>query len=215
MKCIRCGERKAKRECPAAGAPWPAGAPVCPRCCGEGRVLSVACPESCPFLEAGRERDARAYRKVLDRLAPRERERHEGTLERHPEAIARLEYTLARQRFRQRDLADRDVRDAVDLLLEACRAGDAGILYERTSENPRVEGVRREIRAAVDALGRPREGGERAGPGLAAGAAIECLEFVRSLVDAFRAEYGADSAYVDFLARFFPGEEAEGSILVP
>lgn len=204
MKCIWCGERKGKRECPAAGAP------VCPRCCGERRVLSAACPESCPFLEAGRERDARVYRKVLARLPPLERERHEATLERHPEAIARLEYTLARQRFRQRDLADRDVREAVGLLLESYRAGEAGILYERTSENPRVEGVRREIRAAVDALGCSREG---EGAGLPAGVAVECFEFIRLLVDAFQAEYGADSAYIDFLARFFPGEEEGGSIL--
>ncbi|MBN2338551.1 MAG: hypothetical protein JXP48_08430 [Acidobacteria bacterium] len=212
MKCILCGERKAKRECPAGRAR------ICPQCCGEKRVLEIACPDSCPFLEAGRERDARSYRKVLGRLPARDREIHERVLERYPEAIARLEYTLARQRIRQRDLADRHARDAVDLLLESCRAEDAGIVYERTSEDPRVEGVRREIRAAVESVRRPREGEGMPGlrdSGFPSGAVVECLAFVRALIDAFGAEYGADSAYVDFLARFFPGEETGGAILAP
>ncbi len=212
MKCILCGERKAKRECPAERAP------ICPRCCGEKRILEIPCPDSCPFLEAGRERGARAYRKVLGRLPARDREIHERVLERYPEAIARLEYTLARQRIRQRDLADRHARDAVDLLLESCRAGDAGIVYERTAEDPRVEGVRREIRAAVESMRRPREEEGISGlrdSGFPPGAVVECLAFIRALIDAFGAEYGEDSAYVDFLARFFPGEEVDGSIVAP
>jgi len=43
-KCSRCGQRKAKRHCPALGLG------LCPLCCGQIREKEVRCPPGCPFL---------------------------------------------------------------------------------------------------------------------------------------------------------------------
>lgn len=45
LKCDVCGQRKGKRPCPARG-----GQGICPQCCGEHRVTTIACPQGCPYL---------------------------------------------------------------------------------------------------------------------------------------------------------------------
>ena len=46
-QCVYCGQRKGKRPCPALG-----GA-ICTICCGEHRVVRVACPPDCSYLGSG------------------------------------------------------------------------------------------------------------------------------------------------------------------
>src|SRR5882724_11841192 len=42
--CGHCGQRKGKRSCPAlAGA-------ICSRCCGQHRLVEIACPADCVHL---------------------------------------------------------------------------------------------------------------------------------------------------------------------
>jgi hypothetical protein len=63
-----------------------------------------------------------------------------------------------------------------------------------------------------------REEGSAAVPSqdshLSLNAAMDCLECIQSLIGAFQAEGRSDSAYVDFLARFYPREEKRSSIIL-
>jgi len=43
-KCPKCSTRKAKRQCPALAAE------ICPSCCAEGRLQTIACPRDCVHL---------------------------------------------------------------------------------------------------------------------------------------------------------------------
>ncbi len=43
--CVSCGRRRGTRYCPALGGY------ICSRCCGEKRLVSIACPPSCPHLK--------------------------------------------------------------------------------------------------------------------------------------------------------------------
>ncbi|MBN2408646.1 MAG: hypothetical protein JXE07_02825 [Candidatus Aminicenantes bacterium] len=43
-QCARCRKRKAKRSCPALGAP------LCSLCCGQLREKELHCPPGCPYL---------------------------------------------------------------------------------------------------------------------------------------------------------------------
>lgn len=44
-KCVYCHSRKGKRPCPALGGL------ICSLCCGEHRVVRIACPTDCEYLE--------------------------------------------------------------------------------------------------------------------------------------------------------------------
>ena len=45
-KCHQCQSRKGKRHCPALEKE------ICPVCCAEGRLNTISCPITCPFLSA-------------------------------------------------------------------------------------------------------------------------------------------------------------------
>jgi len=43
--CCHCGRRRGNRHCPALDGP------ICSRCCGENRLIKIACPPTCQHLE--------------------------------------------------------------------------------------------------------------------------------------------------------------------
>jgi hypothetical protein len=214
MKCALCEQRKGKRYCPAkAGL-------LCAQCCGEKRVLEIACPESCEYLKSGREWEVEDYKRHMQKMGPANRDKHQKAISDYQDVIAHLEYALARERILSRDLKDRDVVRAVDVLLETYRTEEKGILYEKTSDDLRIESLRRELRAIIESFRNPK-GEERAGivdphnGRLQLGGAVECLEFIRTLAAAYLEDNSYGSGYVDFLARVIPREKARGSIIAP
>jgi hypothetical protein len=214
MKCVLCDRRKAKRFCPAKNTE------ICAQCCGEKRVLEIDCPESCMYLKAGREREAEDYRKRLRSLDQTAQERSKRVLRDHQDVITHLEYTLSRERILSRDLTDKEVVQAVDILLETYRTEDKGILYEKTSDDLRVETLRRELRKAVESHRHPEGEANRGivdpqSTRLQLSAAIDCLEFVRSLALAYQEDRRSASGYVDFLAHVIPREDTRRSIILP
>jgi len=213
MKCVLCDQRKAKRFCPAKNAL------ICAQCCGEKRVIEIDCPESCGYLRSGREREVQEYAKHVRSMGSDVYEKNQRLLAEHQNAIARLEYLLARERLSDPDLTDNDVVQAIGVLLETYRTEDKGVLYEKTSDDLRIEALRRELRKSIESLRNPerQEGRGLVDPQntrLPLSAAIDCLEFVRSLATAYLEDRGS-SSYVDFLARLFPREEKRSSIVLP
>jgi hypothetical protein len=49
-KCVYCHERKGKRPCPAFRGQD--GSLICSQCCGEHRVVRIACPPDCVYLDS-------------------------------------------------------------------------------------------------------------------------------------------------------------------
>ena len=49
MICSLCGQRKARRACPALGRQ------ICAVCCGTKRLTEIRCPSDCPYLATARE----------------------------------------------------------------------------------------------------------------------------------------------------------------
>lgn len=64
-KCAYCHLRKGKRSCPALGGP------ICSQCCGEHRVVRIACPSDCVYLDTGSEYQ---QRRLGEQFAPVRRE---------------------------------------------------------------------------------------------------------------------------------------------
>ena len=212
MKCSWCDLKRAKRHCPAKSAL------ICPQCCGEKRVLEIECPENCPYLIAGRKWDMADYARRIGTLDSSDHDRNSRVFRDHQDVIAHLEYTIARERMSSRDLRDRDVMQAVDILLDTYRTEDKGVLYEKTSEDLRIEPLRRELRKAIESLRNPE--GEAKGivdpqnVRLRLSVAIDCLECIRSMVVAYQSDKHSSSGYVDFLARVLPGKDTRSSIVL-
>ncbi len=213
MKCVLCDLKKAKRFCPAKNAS------ICAPCCGDKRVLEIDCPESCGYLKSGRERDSEDYARKLRSLDTASLETTQRVLRSHKDVVARLEFAIARERLSSRDLTDRDVAEAVRVLLETYQTENKGVLYEKTSDDLRVEALRRELRKVVESFRNPKAE-QRTGivdpssTRLQLGAAIECLEFLQSMVSAYAGGRRPGTGYIDFLARVIPREEKLSSLIL-
>jgi hypothetical protein len=215
MKCVLCDQKKAKRFCPAKNAL------ICPQCCGEKRVLEIDCPESCGYLKSGREREVEDYGRRFRGLEQGPVEKYRGVLAAHQDVVARIEYAIAEERLSDRSLTDKNLSEAIQILLETYRTEDKGVLYEKTSEDLRIEALRRTLRTTIESLRNP-EGAEGRGivdpknTRLPLAVAIDCLEFVQAMASAYMKDHGSVTGYVDFLARLFPREGKRGrSILMP
>ncbi|MBN2242394.1 MAG: hypothetical protein JW793_06865 [Acidobacteria bacterium] len=214
MKCAVCNERKAKRPCPAANSS------ICPLCCGQKRVLELDCPETCQYLQSGREHESAEFGRRLRSLDPKQQEKSRRILAENKDVVAHLEYAIAQQRLQSRNLKDADVSKAVGILLANYRTEDKGILYERNCDDLRAEPVRMELREILEAYRNPEDKGERGivDPGstrLPLRNAIECLEFLGFMIAACSKDSASSGSYVDFLARMTPKRDAGSSIIMP
>ena len=211
MKCPLCEQRKGKRFCPAERTS------ICAQCCGEKRMIEIDCPESCDYLKSGRERESeQEYRRFLRTADEPTRQKYFRVLSRLEEVVVYLEILIAEERRTVRDLADTDVMQALDLLIATLRTEDSGVLYERTSENLRVEGLRRALAEDLRSLRYPQQPDRER---LLLKDAIECLELIRSMASSHVEPGAAPLSYVDFLARNMPKlrqhAQAGSRIIVP
>ncbi len=211
MKCPLCGQRKGKRACPAKNAS------ICAHCCGEKRILEIDCPESCEFLQIGRTHESRAQRtRHLFTADPAKLEKRRRVYTDYQNVVAHIETFLAEERRLSRDLSDKDVAEAIDLLLATLRTEEKGILYERVSSDLSIDGLRRRLKEVLDSHLNPAE---EAGERLRVSQVIECLEVIREVVASHMEAGSSELSYVDFLARLMPRKErsaASGSsIIIP
>jgi hypothetical protein len=219
MKCILCEQRKAKRPCPAKSNS------ICPQCCGEKRILEIDCPETCEYLQVGRTHEVQDYYRHLLGGSSVQKEKHRRVLDSHQHVIAHLEGSLAEERMRAKQLTDKEVAEALDLLLDTYRTEDRGILYEKNSNNLSVEVLRKELHDIIEYYRNPNK--DKADHVLIAGensrmplkSAIECLEFIRDMVASHVEAQTSATSYVDLLARLIPRKQnldrVQSSILVP
>ncbi len=211
MKCNVCNGRKGKRDCPAKGAL------ICAKCCGEKRILEIDCPESCEYLKEGRAREAsQSYTRHLRPQDPAQAIRYQYALEALEDVIAHLEVVIAEERRASKHLTDRDVANVIELLLQSLRTEQKGIIYEHTSNNLRVEPLRRQLRDTIQHHRYPEEQGRQ---GIRLRDAIDCLELIRDMVESHMKTSSSPTAYVDFLRRMLPAQgriaRGDSSLIIP
>lgn len=111
--CAYCGKSRGSRNCPALRD----RGPICPRCCGEHRVIEIDCPPSCPYLQRHeryqRERiGAEFYKAWLAAHAQLYRDGRERLLN----FIMFLELLIYRYYRERAGGTDREVREGLEFL---------------------------------------------------------------------------------------------------
>jgi hypothetical protein len=220
MKCVVCGQRKAKRPCPAKASL------ICAQCCGEKRILEIDCPETCEFLQTGRARESSQVRELHFRRNPVPQAKLERLLAEFEQFLGGMEFLIAEERRSSKGLKDQDVANALDLVLDTLRTEQKGIIYEHSSSDLRVESLRRQFRDMVHASRNPSQNRrtdrysieDTEQRPMRLDDAIECLGLVRSFVQ-MHLNSAAPLSYVDFLIRLLPSRrrlDASGpSLIVP
>jgi hypothetical protein len=154
MTCPLCRTRKAKRACPAIGSD------ICTVCCGTKRLVEIACPSTCIYLEAAQRHPAAPVKRQQER----DLSSLIGSLGRVSEGQLQLFFLLHTfiSRFKadgERPLVDADVAEAAAALADSFETAGRGVLYERQAASPTAETLRRELKTFLAEVG--RGGGSR------------------------------------------------------
>jgi hypothetical protein len=188
MTCPLCRQRKAKRSCPGVGQE------ICPVCCGTKRLVEIACPSTCIYLEAAQRHPAA----VVKRQQESDLTVLMGALGRVSERQLQLFFLI--QSFVTRyankagsvtRLVDSDVAEAAGALAASFETASRGVLYEHQAGSPAADALRRELKDFLEQIGR----------GAGARFEREAAEVLRGIERAARHDTpGIGAGVVDYLS---------------
>jgi hypothetical protein len=189
MLCPSCGERKARRECPALGKT------ICPRCCGTKRLSEIACPADCHYLTSAREHPAavvrRQQQKDVATLLPTLR----SLTERQHQLFFVFQTVIAQHKpegFTR--LVDADVADATGTLAARLETAARGVIYDHAPQSLIALGLLRDMEGM---LARAREQGATIPEREVAGVLRAIEDGARST----RKSDGGPTSYLETMAR--------------
>jgi len=212
MLCGSCGQRKARRDCPALGRM------ICPTCCGTKRLVEIQCPSTCPYLATAREHPAAVVRRQQEhdvaRLIPTIRHLTERQYElffvfqsvitRHrPEGLARL--------------VDADVAEAAAAMAATIETAARGVIYEHAPQTHPAQSLTKALKALLDQI---RQQGATVYDGEVAIALRAIEQGARTL----RTPTEGETAYLELVSRLLqvnPAQAARsdvassGSLILP
>jgi hypothetical protein len=147
MVCPQCGQRKARRDCPALGRT------ICSVCCGTKRVVEIRCPSDCGYLTAAREHPAAVIRRQqaqdVARLLPSLRH----LTERQSQLFFLLQSAIARHTpGALMRTVDSDVIDAAGSLAATLETAVRGVIYEHAPQSPTAQALVKEMKNVVAQL---------------------------------------------------------------
>lgn len=215
MLCPSCGQRRARRDCPALGSR------ICAVCCGTKRQVEIACPSHCPYLASAREHPAAVVRRrqELDvaQLLPTIRhltERQYQLFFLFHSAIARFKPVGIGR------LVDGDVADATAAVAATIETSARGVIYEHAPPGLPAQLLSEELKTTLAQI---REQGATIYDHESA-VVLRAIEKGARAVQAAPDPGGGDRRYLDLLARLLeatgqPGSDAtsppESILIVP
>lgn len=207
MTCGLCGQRRARRACPALGQS------ICAVCCATKRQREIACPAGCVHLAAGRAHPS----------APARRQ-HESDLRQLMDGMGHFSegqlrllflvhaYLLRPAQPGQPQAIDAEVADAAGALAATLETASRGLVYEHQAATP---GGRR---MAAELLGVLQEAGKGGGSRFEREAA-QVLRAIERGARQDEARGASPRAYLELVARVLgdhvPPAESASTIVLP
>ena len=149
MTCPLCGQRKARRGCPALGKQ------ICAVCCGTKRLVQIACPNDCAYLSTAREHpSAAAVRRQQHDLSSIMRAMRDLN-ERQSRLLLLMLSSLARyQPPELQPLIDEDVSEAAAALAATFETAARGVIYEHRPASLSAERLANTLKPVLAEAGR-------------------------------------------------------------
>jgi hypothetical protein len=154
VRCTLCGQRPAKRACPALRQE------ICPICCGTKRLVEIRCPDDCVHLAAARQHPAAAVRR-----------QHESDLRTLMNALGPLSegqlqlffllhaWLLERAPAAGPPLVDADLADAATAVAATLETASRGVIFEHRAATASGQRLADELRQVLSEAG--KGGGSR------------------------------------------------------
>lgn len=189
MLCPSCGQRKARRECPALGRT------ICPVCCGTKRRVEIQCPSDCGYLAAAREHPAAVVRRQQERDVTRLLPTIQHLTERQYQLFFVFHSIIARHKpegFTR--LVDADVAEAAASLASTLETAARGVIYEHAPQSRPAQSLASAFKTLLAEIQ------EKGGRVYEREAAI-VLRAIEQGARSLKAPNEAETAYLDLVAR--------------
>lgn len=144
MPCPSCGQRKARRACPALASN------ICPICCGTKRLVEINCPSDCGYLASAREHPAAVVRRRQERDVAQLLPTIRHLTERQYQLFFLFHTLIVRhtpQGFTR--LVDADVADAAAAVAATLETAARGVIYEHTPAGPPAQALAGELKTML------------------------------------------------------------------
>ena len=192
MACPLCQKRPTKRACPARNEE------ICSVCCATKRLVEVACPADCHYLETAQKHPAAVVRKQLDRDATLLMATTGELSEQQLQLFFVLQsMVVAYKPDGLSRLTDADVALATGALASSLETASKGLIFEEATASAPAEGLRRVLKPVIDEV--TKGGGSRA--------EREVAIVLRGMERGARHEGGpipaGETSYIELLARVF------------
>src|ERR1700749_2681782 len=112
--CKICGQRRAKRACPAVQGN------ICSICCGTEREVSLSCPLECEYLREAHRREKAVPVEPKD-ISDLDIEVSEAFIRSHEELLLFCVYSLVQGALRTPGAVDSDVLQTLEALIKTYR----------------------------------------------------------------------------------------------
>jgi hypothetical protein len=140
--CKRCGQRRARRACPALQAD------ICAICCGTEREVSISCPFECEYLREAHQREKALPVDPKD-MADADIEVTEEFVRQQEELLLFSIYSLLQAAVRTPNAVDTDALEALAALIKTHRTAESGLIYESRPENSVAAALQRAFSASL------------------------------------------------------------------
>jgi hypothetical protein len=153
MVCPLCGERKAKRACPALNKL------ICAVCCGTKRLVEIKCPSDCVYLTSAKAHPPAVVQKQLEQDRALLLPLLGGMSERQARLFLMIAALIARYHDENafQKLRDEDITLAAQALAATLETSAKGILYEHRPGTLPAERLLTQLKALVADI--TKEGG--------------------------------------------------------
>jgi hypothetical protein len=144
MTCPSCGQRKARRACPALGQT------ICSVCCATKRLVEIDCPEGCPYLSAAREHPAAQVKRQQERDVAQLLPSIRHLTERQHQLFFLFHSAIARhtpQGFTR--LVDEDIEQAAGAVAATLETAARGVIYEHSASSLPAQRLATELTAML------------------------------------------------------------------
>jgi hypothetical protein len=141
VQCPLCGQRKARRSCPALGQL------ICAVCCGTKRLTEIACPSDCGYLAAARSHPAAAFVREQQLIGARVTHIVRDLNDQQSRLFFTLNSFLAgHEGDGLHSLIDDDVEEAMDALAATYETAARGVIYEHQPASRTAERLVRDLK---------------------------------------------------------------------
>lgn len=192
MKCISCYQRKGKRACPGLEGM------ICTKCCGTKRGAEIMCTRVCAHLPKAEtyHNQKKELKELKDRVRQIEPPEETEFSNEQVKVITMCHLAILHFYYEEGpELVDKDVHEAMELLIKNCRTRQTGLIYEQRADRAVVQALMSKLDEMINFLVKKEK--------MKLDEILSTLERIVEMIIISRSRGESEREYLNFIEKIF------------